>query len=399
MTPLLSVLVPTHNRSIYAKSCIEAILAQEAPDLQLVVSDTSTDGKLFDWLQGEGAMFAEDRRLVYRKIDTPSNVTKNHEDAMALATGEYVSVIGDDDCITSAIVDAARWASAEGIPAVSQTQTAIYAWPDFRSQLARAGHATRLYVPRRIGKARWRDAQRDLVAALGRACQSTVELPRTYHGIVRRDLFEKINERTGAFYHASSPDMWAAIGIATLIDRYCEVDLPLSISGISRGSNSGRSAMNTHKGDLSSDPQTREFERGGWPVGVPRYFSVETVWAHAGLEATQKLRPEFVHHFNYAKLLALCAIRHPDFEAANKKAAEEVAATTGRDIGPEIEREVSRERWARIRYLVGRALVPTAAHGRRYFSGLATVAAASASWEKYARAKKFSFQQAIQRLA
>lgn len=397
--PLLSIVVPTHNRSIYAISCIEAVLRFNTTDLQLVVSDTSTDRKLYEWLHEGGCAQLDDPRLIYSKIDTPSNVTKNHEDAMALATGDYVCVIGDDDCITSAAFDAARWAAANDVPAVSQTQTSIYAWPDFRSQLARTGHASRLYVPRGPGGARWRDAGTDLSAALDRACQATDRLPRTYHGIVRRDLFEQIRKRTGAFYHASSPDMWAAIGVASMIERYCEVDLPLSISGISSGSNSGRSAMNTHKGDLSSDPQTRDFQDCGWPAGIPRLFSVETVWAHAGLTAVGKLRAETASQFNYARLLALCTMRHPDFQTAIDAAADEASALLGREIGNDITREVRRERRARRRYLLRRALIPTAAHGRRYFRDLPTVAAASARYERYAQAKGFSFARVARQLA
>lgn len=397
--PLLSVVVPTHNRSIYAFSCIEAVLRFETSDLQLVVSDTSTDRKLHDWLQGDGRAHLNDPRLVYKKIDTPSNITKNHEDAMALASGDYVCVIGDDDCITSAAFDAARWAAANNIPAVSQTLTSIYAWPDFRSQLARKGHASRLYVPRGEGAARWRNASSDLSAALERACQATDGLPRTFHGIVRRDLFGRIKERTGAFYHASSPDMWAAIGVASIIDRYCEVDLPLTIAGISSGSNSGRSAMNTHKGDLSSDPQTQEFQDRGWPAGIPRLFSVETVWAHAGLSAVGKMRTDVAEQFNYARLLALCTIRHPAFQAAIDVATVEASTLLGRKIDADVAREVRRERLARWRYLLGRALVPTAAHGRRYFRDLPTVADASARYEQYARARGFSFARVAGQLA
>lgn len=397
--PLLSIVVPTHNRSVYAISCIEAVLRLKADDLQMVVSDTSTDRKLYSWLHGDGRAHLDDPRFVYNKIDTPSNVTKNHEDAMALASGDYVSVIGDDDCITSAAIDAARWAAAHDVSAVSQTQTSIYAWPDFRSQLARTGHAARLYVPRGEGRARWRDADLDLSAALNRACQSTDGLPRTYHGIVRADLFQQIRARTGSFYNASSPDMWAAVGVASLIERYCEVDLPLSISGISSGSNSGRSAMNTHKGDLSSDPQTKEFQDRGWPAGVPRFFSVETVWAHAGLTAVGMLRPETADQFNYARLLALCTMRHPDFQVAIEEATEQASALLGRDILPEIAREISKERRARWKYLARRALLPTAAHGRRYFARLPSVAAASARYERYARSKGFSFERIARQLA
>lgn len=394
MSPLLSVVVPTHNRSAYAISCIEAVLALDCAELQLVMTDTSTDGRLRELLNQPGCAFLNDPRFLYRRIKTPSNLTKNHNDAVALAQGEYVCIIGDDDCLTSAAIDAARWASANNVSVVSQTQTSIYAWPDFRSLLARKGHASRLYVPRRIGRARWRDANADLEAALARAFQSTEEMPRCYHGIVRRDLFEQVRKETGSYFNGSSPDMAGAVAMACLIDRYCEVDLPLSISGISSASNSGRSAMNTHKGELSSESQTKSLTEGAWSSGVPRFFAVETVWAHAGLETLQRLRPQDVSKFNFARLHALCRIRHPEFKAAIDQAEKELVSILGARQAGKTSREIRRERLKRFLYLVRRAMMPTAAGGRRYFGGIETISDAATRYEAYAEEAGFHIAQA-----
>lgn len=391
MSPLLSVVVPTHNRSDYAISCIEAVLALDFPEIQLVMTDTSTDGRLQELLNQSDCAFLADPRFLYRRIQTPSNLTKNHNDAVALAEGEYVCIIGDDDCLTSAAIDAAKWASANRVPVVSQTVTSTYAWPDFRSSLARGGHASRLYVPRRAGRARWRNAKLDLNAALDRAFQATDGMPRCYHGIVRRELLEQVRAQTGAYFHGSSPDMSGAVATACLIERYCEVDLPLSIPGVSSGSNSGRSAMNTHKGELSSESQTDSFDKEGWTVGVPRFFAVETVWAHAGLETLGKLRPDAFTKFNYARLFALCTVRHPEYAEKATSAADEIAPSLGRNISTEIAkdiRSVRRERWA---YLLRRAMNPTPANGRKFYKDLPSVAAASLRYETYARSAGFAF--------
>lgn len=389
--PLLSVIVPTHNRSDYAQACIEAVLAFDDPDLQLVMTDTSSDRRLYEVLHQERCPYLGDERFIYRKIDEPSNLTQNHNDALALATGEYVCVVGDDDCITGAAIAAARWAASRQIPAVSQTVSATYAWPDFRSKLARTGHAARLYVPRHIGSARWRRGEADLGAALARAFQATDGMPRCYHGIMRRELLEQVREQTGAYFHGSSPDMSGAVGMACLVDRYCEVDLPLTIPGVSGGSNSGRSAMNLHKGRLSSETQTSGFENQGWAPGVPRFFAVETVWAHAGIETLRRLRQEAVPRFKYARLLGLCQARHPEFASEIDSATDEAEALLGRNLEAEVVRETRLERWAKRKYLLRRMMHPTAANGRQYFGNLATVADASRRYETYARTNGISF--------
>lgn len=392
MSPLLSVVVPTHNRATYAFSCIESVLAHDCADLQLVVTDTSSDGHLEELLRAPGCAFLDDSRIVYKRIHTPSNLTVNHNDAMALARGEYVCLIGDDDCITSGAIAAARWASTNQVALVSHTQKAVYAWPDFRSKFSRAGHASRLYVPRRAGSARWRNSNQDLNIALARALQGTEAMPRCYHGIVRRELLEQIKTRTGAYFHGSSPDMSAAVAMACLVDTYCEVDTPLTIPGISSGSNSGRSAMNTHKGELAEERQTSGFEDRGWTLGVPRFFAVETVWAHAGLETLSKLNPAAVATFNYARLIALCNLSHPDFAGKSDQALQEIKALIGRDVAPDVALEMKRERWVKWRRLARRLMVPTAANGRRFFAPLPTVAAAARRYEDYARDAGLGFQ-------
>ena len=157
--------------------------------------------------------------------------------------------------------------------------------------------------------------------------------------------------------------------------------------------------MNTHKGDLSTEALTSEFQDGGWAVGVPRFFAVETVWAHAGLEALRGLRPDLVPEFNYARLLAMCNVRHPEYRSLSDEAAREVETLLGREVTPAIAREMRSEVWARRKYLFRRMMIPTAANGRRYFGELPTVADASRRYEEYARSEGISFDSISQHLS
>jgi len=396
--PLLSVVVPTHNRADYAISCIESILAFEEPGLELIVTDTSTDGRLQGFLHKSSCRFLADPRFKYAKLEEPSNLTKNHNDAMSFAEGEYVIIIGDDDAITQAAIDAAHWASTNGVAAVSHSMQAVYAWPDFRSTLARAGHAGRLYVPRKTGGMRWRSAKDDLDAALTRALQATDGMPGCYHGVVRRDVLDAVRDQTGAYFHGSSPDMSGAVSLACLLDQYVETDIPLSIAGVSGNSNSGRSAVNKHKGSLSSETQTNSFEREGWTAGVPKFFAVETVWAHAGLSALAKIAPERAVSFNYSRLIALCAVRHPEFRAAINVAITEAEELCRSDLRRSLPWQKLRILTARMAYLLRRAMLPTSANGRKYFSNLLTCAEASRRYEIYARDQGFSINSAADTL-
>lgn len=370
--PILSIVMPTHNRAQYAGPAITGILAYPSRDFELVVSDTSSDGRLNAFLK-ERPELLNDPRFVLVRPEGPSNVTDNHNSAVAAARGNYICIIGDDDGVSRSLFDAANWAAQMNVDAISHRILANYAWPDFRSKLAGARHGSRLYLPRRIGPPKWRSAAADLGALLDRGLQGTQETPRCYHGLVKRQVFERIKERTGAYFHGSSPDMSGAVSVACLIENYIEVDIPLTIPGVSAKSNSGRNAMNTHKGALLSESQTSSFEHSGWARGVPSFFAVETVWAHAGLTSLLALAPDQLQRVNFVHVLALCRLRHPEFDAEIERATNEAADLLFQDLLT-FQSAVGNEKlrvWRdRYLYLARRLLWPTASGGRRYVGGI-----------------------------
>ncbi|UPH70236.1 glycosyltransferase [Abyssibius alkaniclasticus] len=376
--PILSIVMPTHNRAQYAGPAIAGILDYPSRDFELVVSDTSSDGRLTAFL-AERPELRNDPRLVLIRPEGPSNLTENHNSAVAAARGTYVCIIGDDDGVSKSLFDAVNWAAKKDVGAISHRILANYAWPDFRSKLVGAGHASRLYLPRRLEPPKWRIAAADLEALLDRGLQGTHETPRCYHGLIKRQKLEQVKERTGAYFHGSSPDMSGAVSLACILERYIEIDIPLTIPGASAKSNSGRSAMNTHKGALLSESQTSSFEHSGWARGVPKFFSVETVWAHAGLTSLIALAPDQLQKFNFVHFLALCRARHPEFDAEIESATWEAAdllsqaLLTFQSAVDHEKRKVRRDRYV---YLAKRLLRPTAAGGRRYEGGLDDIFAA-----------------------
>ncbi len=377
MLPLLSVVIPTHNRARYAVHAIESVLSQGDERLEVVVSDTSTDGELARWVAEHP--LGRDARLNYFRPAQKLDMTGNHNAAVGAARGEYVCLIGDDDTIAGTLLEATQWASERSIDVIAPNVVANYVWPDFRSRYFGDRHASRLYFARQMGGARFCNAADALALALREAAQGTDGLPKIYHGLVRRSLMEQLRERSGQYFHGSSPDVSGAVGLAACAQRFLVVDFPLSIPGASGGSNTGRSAMNTHKGKLSAESQTSSFVASGWTPGVPKFFSVETVWAHAALETLKHLAPAVLHQFNYVRLLATCSLRHPEYGTEIEQAAlqaSELLSTPLPALKEAVERERRRLRRARIRYILGRAMRPSASGGRPFVGGLDTVAAA-----------------------
>lgn len=307
LIPILTVVMPTHNRASYAISAINSILSFPDPDIELVVTDTSDNYQLRDAVSS-----IQDNRLNYSHIDSPLSMTENYNLAMTKATGVYVCLIGDDDTITADAISVSRWANVHKIGVVSPLVVANYAWPDFKSRFFGNAHAGRLYIKKKFGDFKWCDSKVNLKKSLKKGALGTEGLPKVYHSIVSKNLMNMIKDKSGDFFHGVSPDVSGAVGLALVCDKYLEIDYPLTLPGAAGNSNSGRSAMNTHKGSLAEDSHTKRFKNLKWPNLLPQFTSVETVWAQAAYSTLKSLDADLLKEYNFLKLYAVCYLRHWD---------------------------------------------------------------------------------------
>ncbi|WP_447922532.1 glycosyltransferase family 2 protein [Achromobacter aegrifaciens] len=398
MDILLSIAIPTHNRAKYAIHAIRSILAIGNRNMELVVSDTSTDGVLEKLVhEGEHPPCADPRFKYLRPADR-LDMTGNHNFAIGAASGEFVCLIGDDDTITEDLILAAQWARENDFDVIAPKVMSNYVWPDFRSRIFGAGHAGRLYLPSRIGSVHIRQSSASVTEALLNAVQGTDGLPKIYHGIVRRGILEKARELSGAYFHGSSPDVSGAIALALCGDKFVEIDYPLTIPGASGGSNTGRSAMNQHKGKLGHESQTKAFEIAGWTEGVPRFFSVETVWAHAALETIAKISPVDLPRFNFARLIAVCKTLHKEYSSEIAQAIPGAARAVGMTEADFLRKVAMEKRQYRVRRfirLLRRAMRPTVAGGREYMGKIDTVEQTPAVLKAHMANRHWSWDKAV----
>ena len=307
--PILSVVIATHNRSEYAIQAVKSALNIKSEFIEIILHDTSTDGKLPLNIEPQ----LHDCRLRYYHCDIRLSMTENHHRALSMAKGEYICMIGDDDTISFEILEAVQWAIKNNIEAISSKVIASYYWPDFRSKTFGAGHANRLYLSSFTSTITTSDCLCSLKSSLEAACQGTDGLPKIYHGIVKRSVMERIKSKAGSYFFGVSPDISGAIGVALMTNSFSQFDYPLTIAGGAGNSNSGRSAMNSHRGKLEDDPHIKPYKNLIWPELIPRFFSVETVWGQAAYETLIKLDSEKIKSFNFIYLYSVCIINHPTY--------------------------------------------------------------------------------------
>lgn len=306
---LLSILVPTHNRSVYAISCVKSLLNIDSELIQIVVHDTSNDDLALKlWAEN-----VKDERLTYIHFNHRLSMTENHEAVINYANGLYTIIIGDDDSVSSKVVDIAELAKSKNIDILVPKIKAVYSWPDFKTKFFGLAHAGKLYLDKYNSELILKNSEHALNNMLEKACQGTDGMPKLYHGMVRTTLIHELKSKNSNVFFGVSPDVSASISLALIAKNFWEVDYPFTLPGASGGSNTGRSALNKHKGDLESDEHIKPFTGLEWPKQIPEFFSVETVWSQAAwvtILNQKETDPKLLNKFNLNKLYALCFLKH-----------------------------------------------------------------------------------------
>ncbi|MCA1841393.1 MAG: glycosyltransferase family 2 protein [Actinomycetota bacterium] len=92
----VSVLLPTRDGLKYLPYAIESVQGQEASSLdwEVVVSDNNSDQDVTAYVDS-----LKDARVIVSRSDRVLPVTENWNRALEMSTGDYVIMLGDDDCL------------------------------------------------------------------------------------------------------------------------------------------------------------------------------------------------------------------------------------------------------------------------------------------------------------
>lgn len=310
--PLLSIVIASRNRIPYAISAIQSILEMPDPRLELVLQDNSDTRQLELYVQEN----IKDKRLRYRYTPPPFSPIDNFNAAVELARGEYLCMIGDDDGVNPEIMHAVSWAKANNLDALRPNLIASYFWPDIQSHKSLDSHGGKLFIQEFSGSINFPDANTEAQKCVnnGGLNYLDVDLPKIYHGIIRKKCFDELKNLTGEYFKGLSPDIYGALAVSKFVNSMCSVDYPLTISGTCVCSTAGDSAGGVHVGQLEDAPHLKYRSGYQWDQLIPRFYSVQTIWSESALVALKEThRDDLINKFNLRFLYAQCLISHPPF--------------------------------------------------------------------------------------
>ena len=95
--PLISIVIPLYQTpEPYLRELIDSIKAQSYENWQLCLADGSPDDRLKGFLDRN---YGKENRIVYKKLEQNGGISVNTNEAVTLATGEYLMLCDHDDTL------------------------------------------------------------------------------------------------------------------------------------------------------------------------------------------------------------------------------------------------------------------------------------------------------------
>lgn len=230
---LLSICIPTRDRAQTLEHSINTCLAIESDDIEIIISDNFSSDNTADLCSK-----INDHRVKVVRANKRLSMSANYENVIRAATGDFITIIGDDDAVLHDIVDTLKQAISNhpGCQAFHMPY-ATYTWPVLDPTWAKNHRANVLSIPVHNKELTIQSA-----AALQRIAQSRIsyaDLPRPYYSIISRELVLSI-ERDHRLIRSRIPDVYLAMACTASVRQFISIPRPIAIAGLSKFSTGAR---------------------------------------------------------------------------------------------------------------------------------------------------------------
>ncbi len=225
-----SVLLPTRNRLELLRYAIETVRRQDYDDWEIIVSDNDSEQDIAGYVKS-----IADPRIKYFRTDSFVPVTDNWNNALGKSVGDYVLMLGDDDCLMKRCLSTlCRLMKEHGKPDFIYTNALLYAYPGVvpgepAGYLQSIGYAEFL---RSVTNPYWLDQ----TTALNQV-RNAMNFRMTYgynmqYAVISRDLIKALQD-FGSFFQSPYPDFYAMNMMMLKARRILVCPYPLVTIGIS----------------------------------------------------------------------------------------------------------------------------------------------------------------------
>lgn len=305
--PLVSVVIPTYNRYDYLYGCVDATRSIVSDDLEIVIQDNTQDNTAFKEYVGN---LGDSRIKYYHKAEHVS-VVDNCNMGILHASGEFICMIGDDDCACESILRAASYCKTHNIEACCFPFPG-FNWGDmvYIGKKRRARYAIR---EKADGTILSLDSRKEFEKSLKNGAGLKITMPRVYHGLVAKSCLDRIYAKLGTYFPGPSPDMANAVAVCMETKSTIYISDYLIVSGYCHKSATGEGNRGQHFGKIEDKPWLPKDTVDKWNKNIPKIFSGETIIAQSTVQAMQACGCDRKKYkYPYSQLYALFIWHHKD---------------------------------------------------------------------------------------
>lgn len=324
----LSIIIATKDRHDCLKKCIDGLqyyLNRE--DCEIIIHDNSYDRNKSYSLKRSWEVLGN---LHYYIFEEDISQVANYELATSYASGQFVTMIGDDDGICEGLIEVVDFMEINKVDAILG-QFAVYLWPGVGSTTLRASNGL-LQIPKYTGQIIKLDANIERLKCLNVGGTSLEKLPRMYYGILNKNVLNKVKKYAGVFFPGPSPDMANAFSASYFVNKFYYLDYPIFIAGNSTKSAAGMNFSRKHVGEIKDIPFLPKDCNSKWSNLIPRFWSGPTIWAQSVYESSSILNgsDDFIKDFNFIYLYARCSVFNFKYKSRIWKAFRSYTSKLGR---------------------------------------------------------------------
>jgi glycosyltransferase involved in cell wall biosynthesis len=220
-------------------------MAQTEPEnVEVLVFDNASTVPAVEALAGLDGI---DRVRIVR-VEEALPMRDSWETALSLATGDFVTILGDDDALVPNAAKIARELVAVHKVDLLRWDRAHYIWPGNIDEKTN----NTCKIP--LGRTAYKVDGHKVLRELGRMTSTFAVMPMIYNSWVSADLIASIKGKHGRIFHSALPDVDSGFAFAFLGRWYLSLNFPLGICGQSPKSNGAQAhAMNRMQSNQKID--------------------------------------------------------------------------------------------------------------------------------------------------
>lgn len=306
MAPILSILIPTKDRYNCLIPVIKSLeIHFQNHNIEIVVQDNTEDNSVFvNFIQSNTLNFVK-----YFHVKEQVSMSENCNLSVKNSTGEYLILIGDDDFVFKTILSCIDWMKEKKIEALCNIFS-VYQWAGVETKTIIRHIPEETYILHKGLKNTYKifDTKKVLKKVISEGgCKGPANMPRLYHGVIKKTLMQEVYKTCGTYFPGPSPDMAVATAVACHIKMHAYFNSVFSVAGASKTSNTGLSTVKENVGNIEDIKFLDKFYIDKWDSRIPKVWAVSTIWPQSMVQSLNDCKqPSIINLAKYyAFLLAI----------------------------------------------------------------------------------------------